>query len=211
MAFDRHLSIGKGALYHPLLRGVLLSLVFHALILVPAVVLLAPSGGEKPLAARLASPAVAVAPKDAPRAEALPLRAATARPLPLPLPLPAAGTPANGASLAPAAAREQAPFKADEGLDPEALRDYRLALAHQSRLLRQGRTGAEGSGYQGRVEVRLRFGAGPSLVTVERSSGQTEVDGAALRLIGEAASAARLPESLRDKRFEILLPVIFGD
>jgi hypothetical protein len=91
------------------------------------------------------------------------------------------------------------------------LREYRLALARQSRLFRQGHMAADWGGHQGRVEVRLRFGAGPSLATVERSSGQVEVDGAALRLIGEAAVAARLPESLRDKRFEILLPVIFGE
>lgn len=207
MALHRHLSNGQGFLYRPLLRGLLLSLVLHGLVLVPAAVLMTPSTGERPLAATLGRPAVEVAPSAASRPEIVQRQAPAFRPLPLP----AVAKPADGPAGVNAVARAQAPFQADEGLDPDALRAYRLAIARQSRILRGSTMAADWGRYQGRVEVRLRFGDGPSLVSLERSSGQPETDGAALRLVGEAMAAAIPPESLRNKRFELLLPVIFGD
>lgn len=208
--------MGKVRVYRPLLRGLALSLLLHGLVLVPAVMLLAPPGGTRPLVALLLRPVEAPhlpgPEKTGPYSLLSADRSGTSVPkaegrAPVPLQPQRVESPQQ----VEAAAREMGEFHPDEGLDPEALRGYRLEIARQARRLMAGRGRTMGESLRGRAEIRLRMGVGVPMVTLAQGSGQAALDETALDLMRQAAAAALMPETLRDKRVEILLPVIFGD
>ena len=196
MVFNRHLSDGKAPLSRALLRGIVLSLVFHGLLLVPAPIFLQPRGGAKPLLARWQGPAGVAPPLAAPPAQGSRRSAPQA---------------VHGGSQGAARARPAAPPEAAGELDGEALRAYRFDLVRQAGHLLQETPALRGSGLQGRVELRLALGGGPLRVRIAQSSGDAETDAAAQRLIQQAAAAVVVPLALRGKSFEFDLPVILGD
>lgn len=96
---------------------------------------------------------------------------------------------------------------AGDGLDAEGLRGYRIGLAVSARRFRRME-----AGWRGTAEVRIGVTAAglalpPELV---RPSGQAALDAAALEMMGRAAAATALPDSLRGRAFAVSLPVEFS-
>jgi protein TonB len=93
----------------------------------------------------------------------------------------------------------------------DGLRSYRLALASQARRFKSYPPQAVASGWQGTAEVRLDIGGEGRQpeVHLQRSSGRDQLDQAALAMISAAAEYAVLPETLRGKKFAVVLPVVF--
>lgn len=140
------------------------------------------------------------------------LSAASPGPEAVPVPTPApAGMPASLRS--PAAPREgvAAPAREEEpeGLDPDALREYRFALARA--VTRHYPPLARRQGLSGTAEVRLTVAAGGAqrAVALKRSSGHGVLDAEAQAMISGAAERAPIPERLRGREFAVDLPVRF--
>lgn len=94
----------------------------------------------------------------------------------------------------------------------DGLRGYRLAVASQARRFKRYPTQAMAAGWAGSAEIRVEVGSEgrPRPAAVVRSSGHEALDSAALAMIDAGAERARLPESLRGKRFAVVLPVVFN-
>ncbi len=112
----------------------------------------------------------------------------------------------HGAEAAPSSPAEGA------GVSPQALRDYRIALAISARRSKHYPVPAREAGWQGTAEVAVivsqwRPAAEVALV---RSSGYEALDREALSMLQQAAGATDLPDSLRGRSFRILLPVVFS-
>lgn len=157
------------------------------------------------------SPLQATVRRAVPAVPAVPARAATSpSPLPRRAP-PAAAVPAASSNPLVATAVALAPAIASEGLDGDGLRAYRLALAVAARRFWHYPDAARIAGVGGRATVRVAVsGAGLAMAAgLAESSGDADLDRAALALIGQAAAAAPLAESLRGKAFTLDLPVVF--
>lgn len=116
---------------------------------------------------------------------------------------------AKAASGAVPAGGEAAPR---EGVRPDDLRRYRMALAIAARRFRIYPAMAREHGWEGSVEVALSVGAWrphPEFSLV-RSSGHAVLDQQALSMIEQAAAATTLPEGLQGKDFRLLLPIQFA-
>jgi protein TonB len=110
-------------------------------------------------------------------------------------------TPAPGASQA--AVRE--------GVSPDDLRQYRLALAIAARRFKRYPPLARERGWEGRVEVAVSVSAwqpAPQSSLVH-SSGHASLDEQALSMIEKASASTMLPESLKGREFRVLLPIEF--
>jgi protein TonB len=110
-------------------------------------------------------------------------------------------TPAPGGS--PAAVRE--------GVSPDDLRQYRVALAIAARRFKRYPPLARERGWEGRVEVAVSVSAwqrGPQSSLVH-SSGHAALDEQALSMIEQASATTMLPESLKGRDFRVLLPIEF--
>lgn len=92
------------------------------------------------------------------------------------------------------------------------LRQYRWALAIAARRWQKYPALASASGWQGTATVALDFGAQRSLprVVLLRSSGNALLDAQALEMIGRAAAATALPETLRANDLRVVMPVQFS-
>lgn len=97
------------------------------------------------------------------------------------------------------------------GADAAGLRQFRLTLAGEARQFRRYPEAARRAGLSGTAEVRISVAVGGLLRHAElsRSSGHALLDAAALDMLQQAATHAVLPESLRGRRFTVLLPVQF--
>lgn len=97
------------------------------------------------------------------------------------------------------------------GLDANALRGYRLALAIEARRFKRVPDQARVEGWAGTADVRLAIAAGGQAVSVElaRSSGYAALDTAALSMIEAAAQRATVPPLLQQRAFVLTLPVAF--
>lgn len=128
----------------------------------------------------------------------------------LPGSLPPAAPAAPGRAVVPGASVLTQAAAAGEAAD--GLRGYRLAVASQARRFKRYPAQAMASGWTGTAELRLEVGADgqPQPATVLRSSGHELLDRAALAMIDAGALRAPLPESLRGRRFVVLLPVVFN-
>ena len=95
------------------------------------------------------------------------------------------------------------------GIDPDALREYRFALARA--VIRHYPSAAREQGLSGTAEIRLTMAAdGRSReVALRRSSGHRVLDAEARAMISGAAARAALPERLRGQEFAVDLPVRF--
>jgi protein TonB len=98
-----------------------------------------------------------------------------------------------------------------EGVSPDDLREYRLALAVAARRFKRYPTLARERGWEGRVEVAVTVSPwqrGPQSSLVH-SSGHAALDEQALSMIAQASATTMLPESLKGRDFRVLLPIEF--
>lgn len=94
-----------------------------------------------------------------------------------------------------------------DGNDLRALRMQMAGLAARNRIYPAA---AQERGLVGVVEVRIAFSqAGISALSVQRSSGHSQLDRAAVAMLEEASQRAVLPGRLRGISFQIVLPVTF--
>ncbi|MCX7180117.1 MAG: energy transducer TonB [Proteobacteria bacterium] len=100
---------------------------------------------------------------------------------------------------------------ADEGLDANGLRQYRLSLAVAARRFKLYPPLARANGWSGTVEVAVAIAANGVAQPVQlvQSSGHPALDAAALEMIGQAALQAAVPPGLRGQNFSVALPVAF--
>jgi periplasmic protein TonB len=219
--------------------AILASLIFHLLLLWPALPRLPDKEGAllqatlrrpPPASVAPAPPppprAVVPAPTIAPRPPVLAtkqLDLSTPAPVPQapaaaadPAPAPVAALPAaTAARVAPAAGSPSGVLLTLANASGEALdglRGYRLSVASQARRFKRYPPQATAAGWTGTAEVRLEVGRDgrPQAATVGRSSGHDSLDGAALAMIDAGALHAPLPESLRGRNFAVVLPVMFN-
>ena len=220
--------------------AILASLVFHLLLLWPALPRLPskeslllqatlrppppapatpaspppPAEGATPVPAPR-PPALATKTLDLPRPTAVPPALAIATdPAPPPALVPAPPAPAAVAH-APAAGSPSGALLTQANASGEALdglRGYRLSVASEARRFKRYPPQAMAAGWAGTAEVRLEVGSDgrPRAATVGRSSGHEPLDRAALTMIDAGALRARLPESLRGRNFAVVLPVVFN-
>ncbi len=98
-----------------------------------------------------------------------------------------------------------------EGVDPEGLRHYRLALAREVRRYKRYPAQAIEAGWVGTVELRVSVRSGGIAQTAElaRASGHPVLDEAALEMVRRALPATAIPPALQGQAFAIGLPVVF--
>lgn len=101
---------------------------------------------------------------------------------------------------------------AEGGLDPEGVRQYRMALATEMRRFKRYPARAMEANLVGTVEVRVSVAAAGALqeVALAHSSGHESLDDAALDMLRSAAPRTAVPERVRGRSFAVSLPVIFG-
>jgi protein TonB len=123
----------------------------------------------------------------------------------------AAVAPAAGAGGAGSGEPTLAPHPGEEVLDLGSLAQYRLALIGAAKRHRLYPEHAIERGWQGRVTVRLAFGADGALAEalVSRSSGHGSLDRQAVEMLRKAAALTPLPPALRSREFSIEVPVLF--
>jgi protein TonB len=97
------------------------------------------------------------------------------------------------------------------GLDANALRGYRLALAIEARRFKRVPDQALAEGWAGTADVRLAVAVGGQAIRAElaKSSGYAALDTAALSMIEAAAQRAVVPPLLQQRAFVLTLPVAF--
>lgn len=100
---------------------------------------------------------------------------------------------------------------AEDGLDAQGLRQYRLSLAVASRRFKHYPRQALEQGWNGTAEVSVALAADgvPQAVRLLSSSGHDVLDAVALEMIGNAARNTAVPASLRGRPFSVPLPVEF--
>lgn len=101
---------------------------------------------------------------------------------------------------------------AGSGLRKDDLRQYRTDLIAIARAVKSYPALARERGWEGTVEVELKFSAATRLkdVTTIRSGGHRQLDEQALETVRQAAAAVPLPDSLAGADFRLLLPVVFS-
>lgn len=99
-----------------------------------------------------------------------------------------------------------------EGVSPDALRHYVLALVPEARRLKRYPALARERGWEGTVEVTVRLNRlqGMPAIAVTRSSGFPILDEQAMAIIGQAVRLVVVPELLRGKEVSIPLPIRFS-
>lgn len=178
---------------------------------VPARVRPVPPVPAVPVATVLSSRVGQAATEAMPRSPVAPTVAA----LPPAEQLPTLGGAASGDSVPQAVPVPATAALAQEsdalGPDVAGLRQFRLALAGEARRFRRYPEAARRAGLSGMAEVRIvvEAGGGRRHADLNRSSGHALLDAAALEMLQQAATRAVLPESLRNRSFTVLLPVMF--
>jgi periplasmic protein TonB len=113
--------------------------------------------------------------------------------------------------LSPAPATVASSLAVSEGVDPDGLRNYRLALAREARRYKRYPPQAIEAGWAGTVELRVSVRIGNATQTAEltKASGYPVLDEAALEMVRRALPATPLPAALQGQTFAIGLPVVF--
>ncbi len=99
-----------------------------------------------------------------------------------------------------------------EGLSADEVRQYRTSLAISAKRFKRYPALAREREWEGRVEIALdfrRLRPVPEL-SVASSSGKKILDDQALEMILQATRVTDLPASLRDRDFQVLVPIIFN-
>jgi TonB family protein len=99
-----------------------------------------------------------------------------------------------------------------DGLNANDLRQYRLALAVSARRFKQYPALAREQGWVGSAEIELTIRAHlpQTGVALLRSSGHAVLDDQAKEMMSQAVNSTLLPESLKGRDFQLLLPVKFS-
>ncbi|HSD44866.1 MAG TPA: TonB family protein [Burkholderiales bacterium] len=123
----------------------------------------------------------------------------------------AAVAPAAGTGGSVSGEPTLAPRPGDDALDLGSLAQYRLALIGAAKRHRLYPEHAIERGWQGRVTVRLAFGADGAIAAalVHRSSGHGSLDRQAVEMLRKAAALTPLPPALRSREFSVEVPVLF--
>lgn len=109
---------------------------------------------------------------------------------------PSPAQPVAGPAVAAAAVRQE------DGVDGEALRQFRIAVARRVGHHDFPELAEEiGAGNASVVRVLIYGVAGPAAVTVARSSGHARLDAKAREIIGAGVRSTALPEGLRGREF----------
>lgn len=100
---------------------------------------------------------------------------------------------------------------ASQGLDPNGIRQYRMALAVQAGRFKRYPPRALAEEIGGTVEVRIAVASGGLVqeVSLAKTSGSALLDDAALDMVRKAVSRAIVPDALRRQAFVVNLPVVF--
>jgi protein TonB len=125
---------------------------------------------------------------------------------------PGAGLRSGPSTAAVAAATPTVPtLPASEGLDGNALRAFRVALAGELRRFKRYPPTALEGGWSGIAEVRLGVGADGSTQAPEliKSSGYSALDEQALEMVRQAGPRSVVPGPLRGHAFTLSLPIEF--
>lgn len=114
-------------------------------------------------------------------------------------------------SATPVASAAPAMPAADETIDADGLRSYRIALALAARRFRDYPAQSVERGESGTVALRVALpgAAGAGRVELLRSSGYAALDGEAQAMLTQAVHATLLPETLRGRAFTFEMPVEF--
>lgn len=98
-----------------------------------------------------------------------------------------------------------------EGVDGDALRQYRMALAIEMRRNPELSARAQAQGWSGRVGVIVHVMANsPAQTVLVKSSGHAPLDGLAQSMVMQAVGAVAIPEGLQGKRLDLPLLLDFG-
>lgn len=99
----------------------------------------------------------------------------------------------------------------EEGLDPDGLRAYRVALAGELRRFKSYPSRAVEAGWTGTAEISLSINAigGVQTVMLTKTSGYRELDEKALDMMRHAAPRTAIPGALRGQPFSMKLPIAF--
>lgn len=97
------------------------------------------------------------------------------------------------------------------GLDPNALRRYRVALASTARRFKIYPGLARERGWVGTADIQVSVFADGRMpqVQIVKSSGHAVLDNQARDMLVQAAQHTPLPDSLRGREFSEVLPVRF--
>ena len=119
-----------------------------------------------------------------------------------------AGAKRDGA----AARRQQAPEAEQSGVDADALRQYRMALAIAARAHKAYPAQARDNAQEGTVDVLVVVHRGMVVpeVSLSRSSGYRLLDEQAVLMMTRAAAVAGLSPALREAAFSLVMPIRFG-
>jgi TonB family protein len=112
----------------------------------------------------------------------------------------------------PAAPAPAAPqVAAASGPDPGSIARYRLELMDLARRYKKYPRIAQENNWQGRVELRVEFGADGALssLSVKKGAGRAVLDDEAQAMIRTASAKAAIPPALRGKAFALEIPVDF--
>ena len=122
-----------------------------------------------------------------------------------------AASGASGGTDASRTVRQTASHAAGRGSHKDDLHRYRADLIAVARGIKAYPTLARERGWEGTVEVELRFNASTRLsdVNTVRSGGHRLLDEQALEIVRLAATSVPLPNSLASADFRLLLPVVF--
>ena len=104
------------------------------------------------------------------------------------------------------------PPEASEPVSAASLSAYRLAVARQARQFKPDSpaTRSTGATVEVRVSIHIMPGAAWPVVRLQRSSGRSQFDEAALAMIGQSVRQAPLPAELQGRRLQLELPVLFA-
>ena len=118
---------------------------------------------------------------------------------------------ASGGTDAARTVRQADRHAAGRGSHKDDLHRYRADLIAVARGIKTYPTLARERGWEGTVEVELRFNASTRLsdVNTVRSGGHRLLDDQALETVRQAATSVPLPDSLASADFRLLLPVVF--
>lgn len=185
----------------------------------PAVIGPAPSvGAPRPLLPRVPvppenRPPVTPAESSVSAVNAVPPAPTVAAPVAMSMPAsPAQSLPAVSADVPGVASAPASAAPVNDGLDANALRGYRLALAIQARRFKRYPAQAQAQAWAGTAEVRLALAAGghPEVATLTKSSGYEVLDRAALEMMNAAVQRTPVPAMLQTQAFSVTLPVVFN-
>lgn len=213
-----------------LVRALAISVVAHGVLLLQDDFQASNPRLTQPLTAMLKTPGISVdaqkvRPPSPPAAHAEPVARKPAAIVP-----PDAGSPpprsasasADASAMPPAEAVPAAPANGfqpgiaanatpGEGLDADAMRAYRVALATELRRFKNYPPRAVEAGWSGTVEVSILINAagGVQSVQLTGTSGYRVLDEKALDMMRHAAPRTAVPEVLRGHAFSMKVPIAF--